>query len=263
MQEIVMKSIDNGKAFDWGRTSADYAKYRDIYPTEFYKKIVDRGLCTKGQTCLDIGTGTGVIPRNMYKYGADWYGVDISEEQIEQARILAENSCMKIDFSAVSAENIDFQDNYFDVVTASQCFWYFDQKTLLPKLKKIIKPDGRLVLLFMAWLPFEDKIAYESEQLVLKYNPDWTGGGLIRKPVDNYSLDGFITVSSELYDLRVSFTKESWHGRIKACRGIGASLSQDKISKWENEHMRLLDRIAPDTFEILHYATIIELKPDK
>lgn len=27
--------IDHGKAFDWGRTSADYAKYRDIYPQEF------------------------------------------------------------------------------------------------------------------------------------------------------------------------------------------------------------------------------------
>ena len=37
------------KAFDWGRTSGDYAKYRDIYPDVFYKKIVDRGLCLEGQ----------------------------------------------------------------------------------------------------------------------------------------------------------------------------------------------------------------------
>lgn len=29
---IVNKNIDNGKAFDWGKTSPDYAKYRDIYP---------------------------------------------------------------------------------------------------------------------------------------------------------------------------------------------------------------------------------------
>ena len=26
--------IDSGKAFDWGRTSEDYARYRDIYPEE-------------------------------------------------------------------------------------------------------------------------------------------------------------------------------------------------------------------------------------
>ena len=81
--------IDEGKAFDWGKTSEAYAKYRDIYPEEFYRKVVDRGLCVKGQRVLDLGTGTGVLPRNMYKYGARWIGTDISPEQIEQARRLA------------------------------------------------------------------------------------------------------------------------------------------------------------------------------
>ncbi len=40
--------IDQGKPFDWGRTSEDYARFRDIYPSEFYKKILDRGLCKDG-----------------------------------------------------------------------------------------------------------------------------------------------------------------------------------------------------------------------
>ena len=54
--EIKDSRIDDGKAFDWGRTSKDYAKYRDIYPEIFYKKIVDRGLCIEGQSVLDLGT---------------------------------------------------------------------------------------------------------------------------------------------------------------------------------------------------------------
>ena len=72
-----LKNIDNGRSFDWGRASADYAKYRDIYPEEFYDKIISLGLCTQGQSVLDLGTGTGVLPRNMYKYGASFVGVDI------------------------------------------------------------------------------------------------------------------------------------------------------------------------------------------
>ncbi len=67
---IIDKNIDGGKAFDWGKTSAEYAKFRDIYPKEFYNKIVNRGLCINGQKVLDVGTGTGVLPRNMYHYGA-------------------------------------------------------------------------------------------------------------------------------------------------------------------------------------------------
>ena len=29
------KNIDDGKEFDWGRTSGDYTKFRDIYTDEF------------------------------------------------------------------------------------------------------------------------------------------------------------------------------------------------------------------------------------
>ena len=57
--EISDKRIDGGKAFDWGRTSREYARYRDIYPDVFYRKIVDRGLCIQGQRVLDLGTGGG------------------------------------------------------------------------------------------------------------------------------------------------------------------------------------------------------------
>lgn len=86
--EIRNKNIDEGKDFDFGRTSADYAKYRDIYPDIFYQKIVDRNLCIKDQTILDLGTGTGVLPRKMYRYGAQWIGTDISENQIRYAEEL-------------------------------------------------------------------------------------------------------------------------------------------------------------------------------
>lgn len=39
---ITDKNIDGGRPFDWGRMSARYAKYRDIYPPEFYEKIIAR-----------------------------------------------------------------------------------------------------------------------------------------------------------------------------------------------------------------------------
>ena len=164
--EIIDKNIDGGKAFDWGKASSDYAKYRDIYPKEFYEKIISRNLCINGQNVLDMGTGTGVILRNMYSYGAKWTGTDISDNQIEQAKILFKG--MDIEYYVCSAENLDFKDNSFDVITACQCFWYFDHEMIMPKLYRFLKEDGRILVLYMAWLPYEDKIAGESEKLVLK-----------------------------------------------------------------------------------------------
>lgn len=253
-------NIDGGKAFDWGRTSQDYARFRDIYPREFYERIVSRGLCVSGQRVLDIGTGTGVIPRNMREYGAKWTGVDISENQIEQARRLSEG--MDIEYYALPAEELDFPDETFDVITACQCFWYFEHETIAPKLHRMLKPNGKLLVLAMEWLPFEDDIARQSEELVLKYNAKWGGAGAVMQPIEIPELyyEQFKLVYSEEYRLDVRFTRESWNGRMKACRGVGASLSEEQIRNWEAEHKALLERIAPPEFDIHHYAAIAELQ---
>lgn len=257
---ITDKNIDGGKAFDWGRISEAYAKFRDIYPPIFYKKIIERGLCIRGQRVLDLGTGTGVLPRNLYSYGAKWTGTDISENQIEQAKRLSKG--MKIDYYALPAEQIAFPDRSFDVVTACQCFWYFDHERLMPKLLRMLKPEGRILVLYMAWLPFEDHIAYASERLVQKYSPEWSGAGETIHPIaipDCY-LENFELVYHAEYPLSVHFTAESWHGRMKACRGIGASLTETEIAAWEQEHRKMLSETAPAEFDVLHYAAIAELK---
>ena len=260
--EIRDSRIDAGKAFDWGRTSQEYAKYRDIYPEQFYRKIIDRGLCTEGQKVLDLGTGTGVLPRNLYRYGAVWTGTDISPEQIEQAQLLAQAGGMQIDFKAVPTEEIDFPAGSFDVITACQCFWYFDHERVMPKLAQLLKPEGKLLILYMAWLPYEDKIAGASEELVLKYNPKWSGAGETRHPIwiPDVAYEYFEPEDHEEYDLMVPFTKETWHGRMRACRGVGASLNAEELGKWDAEHRALLDAIAPENFEILHYAALAVLK---
>ena len=209
---------------------------------------------------LDIGTGTGVIPRNMCRYGAKWTGIDISENQIEQAKLMSEG--MDIEYYALSAEDLDFPEETFDVITACQCFWYFNHEMIMPKLHRILKKDGRILILYMAWLPFEDKIAGESEKLVLKYSPNWSGAGETLHPIhipDCYK-EKFELVYHEEYKLNVHFTRESWNGRMKACRGVEASLTEEQVANWEKEHMALLQEIAPEEFDVLHYAAIAELK---
>lgn len=48
------QNIDHGNKFDWGKTSADYARFRDIYPPQFYEMILNRGCGTAGQRVLDV-----------------------------------------------------------------------------------------------------------------------------------------------------------------------------------------------------------------
>ncbi len=47
---------------------------------------------------------------------------------------------------------------------------------------------------------------------------------------------------------------------MKACCGIGASLSKKEISVWEQEHRTLFEEVTPDKFDVLHYVAVAELK---
>ena len=47
---------------------------------------------------------------------------------------------------------------------------------------------------------------------------------------------------------------------MKACRGVGASLSESEVKKWEKEHLALLQEIAPERFDVLHIAAMAELR---
>ena len=242
VKDAEINHIDNGKEFDWGLISKDYAKYRDIYPDIFYQKLVDLGLCIK--------------------FGAKFVGADISENQIKQAIELSKSAGFDIDYIVASAETIDFPEKTFDVVTACQCFMYFDKKIALPKIHKVLKDHGHFVILFMAWLPFEDEIAKTSEDMVLKYNPSWTGGRMKRYQLQepNWLGNMFEVANSITYDVEVPFTRETWHGRMKACRGIGASsLSPEEIAAWEEEHLRYMETL-PESFHILHYVTVLDLQ---
>lgn len=260
-----IKNIDNKKDFDFGNTSNDYAKFRDIYPLEFYDMILSRGLCKDGQNVLDVGTGTGVIPLNMYKYNAKWTGIDISENQIAEAKNLAKASNLDINFFVSSAEKIDFPKNTFDVITACQCIPYFNHKETAPLFAKILKKGGSFLILYMGFLPFEDKLVDASEKLVLKYNPYWSGYGDTKNPIrvpDEYK-EFFEIVYTNEFDVKVPFTRESWHGRMRACRGVGASMTKDVLALWDKEHKKMLESSAGEKFFVSHYIAVAQLKVKK
>ncbi|MCL2741819.1 MAG: class I SAM-dependent methyltransferase, partial [Oscillospiraceae bacterium] len=101
-----------------------------------------------------------------------------------------------------------------------------------------------------------------SEGLILKYNPAWTGGGMrrceLREP--DWSGDLFVCLSLTGFTVSLPFTPESWHGRMLACRGIGASsLPKGRIAEWSDEHRAYMGTL-PDVFHIPHWVTVMAFR---
>lgn len=254
-----LDNIDKGKEFDFGRTSDDYAKYRHIYPKSMYEKLIAFGIGKTGQEILDLGSGTAVLPIHLYHTGAHFTATDISKNQILYGQRSAKERGMEnIHFKVCPAEDTGFEENSFDIVTAVQCFHYFNADAASNEIRRILKPKGLFCKIFMDWLPFQDPIIKEMEQLVLKYNPNWNGGGFdtFRYHYPDWAENKFTISIIRSYDVNLDFSKEAWLGRIKSCRGVGASLSPEKIKEFEQEYQNMLQKYHTPILSLKHQIHI-------
>ena len=258
-----MELIDHGRAFDWGRTSPDYARYRPGYPSSFYERIVPLGVGLSGQRVLDLGCGTGNVARELAHRGCRVTGVDISEAQVAVAQRLSAEEGLAADFLVRPAENTEFGDMSFDVITAAQSWLYFDRDRMVAEVKRLLVPGGKLMTCHIGWLPRQDSIAKQTEELVLKHNPAWSAGDLSGEipACPPWIRDDFMVIAFFVYKEALPFTWESWRGRIRACRAIGAELAAEEIEAFDSELDRLLKRSVPQRFNVLHWIDAHVLAP--
>ncbi len=258
-----MPHVDGGNAIDWGRTSCDYSTHRPNYPDRFFEMLRVLGVGLAGQAIVDLGTGVGFLAQRFAEQGAIVTGVDISEGQIAEARRRCVAADVSATFVVAAAESTGLPDASFDVVTASQSWLYFDAARAIAEVKRLLKPGGLLVTCHFCWLPQEDPIAHASEQLVLQHNPRWTGADWPgHVPVAPPWSDGHFAVRGfVLFDEAIPSTRESWRGRMRACRGVGATLSADAVERFDREHDAQLRATAGERFTVLHRIDAHLLRP--
>ncbi len=240
-------TVDDGKAFDFGKTSKAYAKFRDIYPEEVFEKLHEIGVGVQGSRWLDLGTGTGVIPRGLAKYGADIVATDISEQQITEAIALSKDYS-NIKYEVLAAEDISYPEHSFDAVTACQCFWYFDPNTVVPVIKSLLKRGGIFLKLYMSYLK-EESIAQDSNSIVKRINGNWKGASPALQDLNTHY---FEDPHTETMLVDIPFTRESWHGRMMASRGVMASMNAEQLAQFDAEHRKMLEEKYPEKFTVRH-----------
>jgi len=256
---MIRADIDSGQAFDFGRTSALYARSRDIYPDSLYQRLIALGIGKPEQQILDLGSGTGVLPRKLCHTGAVFTVTDIAENQIAYARHLAEaQHGERMSFRVCNAEDTGFADGSFDAVTAVQCFHYFDAERAAQEIHRVLKPGGLFAKVFMDWLPFEDEKIAEMERLVLRYNPKWSGGGFREYAYSfpKWAENRFRIISVDSYNETLAFRKEQWLERVLTCRGVGAALPEEQVEAFRREYSQMLT--AYD--EVLHLKHQIHIE---
>lgn len=115
------------------------------------KKAVKTFINSKPELILDIATGTGDFAiRALDANPKKVIGVDISEGMLKYGieKINKAGLQDKIELKPGDAENLDFADNTFDVITVAFGVRNFENLELgLSNMLRVLKPGGKVVIL--------------------------------------------------------------------------------------------------------------------
>lgn len=234
---------------NFGRTASDYAKHRAGFPAEFFERVQKLDLIPSGTRLLDLGTGTGTIARGMAQRGCIVSALDISESLITTAQKLDEQANVEIDYHIASAEETGLPDKSFDVITAGQCWHWFDGDQVAQEVNRLLATNGHIIITHFDWIPLEGNVVAETEALILRYNSAWKmggGNGFYPQWLVHLGHAGIKNLETFSFDLDVIYTHEAWRGRIRASAGVGASLSDEKVAQFDNDLKQLLQEEFPD-----------------
>jgi ubiquinone/menaquinone biosynthesis C-methylase UbiE len=212
---------------------------RKGFPVELFNRLKVFGIGDEGQSIVDLGTGTGTLARSFAKQGCQVIGVDPDSRMLEQAHRLSEQESLSVEFIEGSAEAIALESSSADVVTAGQCWHWFDAPKSLNEIKRVLISSGKLVIAHFDWIPLTGSVVELTESLIEKANSSWNyggGNGLHGHFLNDIATAGFKNIETFSFDLDVDYTHEAWVGRIHASAGI-ASLSEETRHAFNLNHL--------------------------
>jgi SAM-dependent methyltransferase len=223
---------------DFGLTAGDYRRHRAGFPPELMRRLRGFGIGTPGQRVLDLGTGTGSLARLFALSGAEVTGIDPAAALLEQARALDQEAGVRADYLVGTAEETGLPDARFDVVSAGQCWHWFDAPKAAAEVRRCLRPGGHVVITHFDWLPLPGNVVEATETLIQRFNPKWTlggGTGMYPRWLTDLATAGFTEIETFSFDLDVPYTPEGWRGRIRASAGVGASLTPERVTAFDDE----------------------------
>jgi SAM-dependent methyltransferase len=233
---------------DFGNTSADYGRFRAGFPAEIFARLERAGIGLAGQRILDLGTGTGSMARGLSRHDAVVCGLDAALTQLREARRIDREADIRTRYAVGRAERLPFAGASFDVVSAGQCWRWFDAPVVLAEVRRVLAEGGRLVIATFDWLPLPGSVSAATEELIRAHNPVWNlhgGDGLHEEWLPDLVAAGFRRAEGFFFDTAVPYTHEAWRGRIRASAGIGASLNPARVRAFDAEHAEMLARLFP------------------
>ena len=140
-----MNNSKERKEFMRNIYSKGWSKTRKKYGVEQYDKDLIHELSKKVKNgkILEVGIGDGFPYSNVLdEMGYEVYGIDISPTHVDMVK----ESLPNINVRVGDSEDLEFTDNFFDVVFCFRSTWYFTNLIKsISEMLRVVKNDGLIM----------------------------------------------------------------------------------------------------------------------
>lgn len=125
------------------------------------------------------------------------------------------------------------------------------------QVRRLLAPGGLVLISSLIWSA-DDPVSRETNALLSRWNPayDRAERRRVQNPNPIWCEPPFQLRTFHAYREALTFSRESWRGRIRAAKWIGAALPPEKVEAFDREHAEILERRFPERFPVLHDITL-------
>lgn len=180
------KIADNTQKFS-GKADI-YQKARPGYSPDLFACLKQDFGVGPGSVASDVGSGTGILTRQLLELGVKVFAVEPNEDM----RKVAEHELGElVGFVSVgaTAEHTTLAEGSVDFVFAASAFHWFDPLAFKAECKRILKPGGRV---FLIWneTQLTDELKQGRKAIFEKYSGKSAGGHKEKPGVKEAFFDG-------------------------------------------------------------------------
>jgi SAM-dependent methyltransferase len=132
--------LERGPYTAFAEVAGAYERGRPGYPDEAVRWLAG----DEPRDVVDLGAGTGKLTRALVAHGHRVTAIEPLTEMLEH---LSENAPGAFGMLG-SAEVLPLPDAFADVVTCAQSFHWFDHPVALTEIVRVLRPAGRLALVW-------------------------------------------------------------------------------------------------------------------
>ncbi len=151
--------------------AAYYARYRPSYPRSLLDDLVSLGAIPKEGRVADIGSGTGIFTKLLLDRGLTVFAVEPNDDMRHIAEELLSRTKGFVSVKG-TAEGTGLEERSVDAVTAAQSYHWFESALTRKELRRILEPEGYVVLLWNERQVDADEFARGYESLVTEFSPE-------------------------------------------------------------------------------------------